>query len=494
MQTRSKTDRLISTGRDAISNAAPSSISQLWGAGRGRTTPLGPQNKGKGRTPHPGLAGPSEFVDSLQFNPDSDQEHQSSTPHSEEEENVNDQLNPRDEETPQANSGGPGNGGDGDGGDDGGGGGGGGNSGDDDDDENDHNNNNNPGNPVNPGSDTNLLLAEAIQNLNRGIRRLRPSSSTKVKEPETFDGTNPNKLREFLVSCSLVFSDRPDSFKKDEKMVRYVISYLKGSALDWFEPVLMGDIGDIPDWLYNYNAFVRELTDHFGPYDFRGDAETALSNLSMKDNQRITKYIVDFNKLASRTDWNEPALRDRFFRGLPIRIRTELLRGGKPKTLIKMRLKAQQIDQAHWITKDEIAKDAKPTTSSDTKKDGDPKQSSSFKKRPYPGSDNRSSANSGSRSSSFTPANSSSSKPSSSSKKPDISDKLGKDGKLRTDERKRRMEKNLCLYCGAGGHSAKDCRKASSSSTRGRAAVASSSGPSDSPAQPPTSESSGSKK
>ena len=43
----------------------------------------------------------------------------------------------------------------------------------------------------------------------------------------------------------------------------------------------------------------------------------------------------------------------------------------------------------------------------------------------------------------------------------DLSDKLGKDGKLKSDERKCRMEKNLCLYCGAEGHLAKDCRKVS---------------------------------
>jgi hypothetical protein len=57
----------------------------------------------------------------------------------------------------------------------------------------------------------NLLLARAINNLNNRLKKLCPSS-TKVKEPESFDGTNPQKLREFLVACSLVFVDHPDSF------------------------------------------------------------------------------------------------------------------------------------------------------------------------------------------------------------------------------------------------------------------------------------------
>src|SRR6266550_5087270 len=272
-------------------------------------------------------------------------------------------------------------------------------------------------------------------------------------------------------------------------MVCYIISYLKGLALDWFEPVIMGDISDIPDWLHNYNAFIKELTDHFGPYNFRGDAETALSNLSMKDHHRITKYIVDFNKLASRTDWNELALHDHFFRGLPTRIWTELLYGGKPSMLVKMHLKAQQIDHAHWMTKDELAKDSKMSTS-DSKKYDNSKQSSSSKKPTTSASDTQSASNSSSCFHSSAP-NSSNSSRTPPTKKPDISNKLGKDGKLKSNECKHRMEKNLCLYCGSGGHSAKDCCKVSSSTTRGHAAVAS---PLDSAPQPSSSEASGSKK
>ena len=135
-------------------------------------------------------------------------------------------------------------------------GGGGGGSGDggggDDNDNNDEDDNDGGDNNPNPQPDTNLLLANAIQNLNHGLCKLQCPCSTKVKDPESFDGTNPNKLQEFLVSCSLVFSNCLDSFHKDEKMVHYVISYLKGPALDWFEPVIMGDV-------------VKELTNHFGP-------------------------------------------------------------------------------------------------------------------------------------------------------------------------------------------------------------------------------------
>ena len=214
--------------------------------------------------------------------------------------------------------------------------------------------------------DTNFLLAQAINNLNNGLKKLHPSS-TKVKEPKSFDSTNPQKLCEFLVACSLVFVDHPDSFRCNEKMVHYAISYLKGTALDWFEPVIMGEVDNIPAWVNDYDTFIQELSDHFGPYNFCGDAKTALSNLAMRDSQRITRYIVKFNKLATHTNWNEPALRDKFFCGLPLHLHTNLLKSGKPKSLSKMCLKSQSYDQAYWVTKDEVAKSSLSTQSANAK-------------------------------------------------------------------------------------------------------------------------------
>jgi hypothetical protein len=69
--------------------------------------------------------------------------------------------------------------------------------------------------------DMKTLLAEALTNLNKGIHKLRPSS-TKVKDPDSFDGSSPQKLCEFLVVCNLIFSDHPDSFQRDEKKVCFI--------------------------------------------------------------------------------------------------------------------------------------------------------------------------------------------------------------------------------------------------------------------------------
>jgi hypothetical protein len=51
-------------------------------------------------------------------------------------------------------------------------------------------------------------------------------------------------------------------------------------------------------------------------------------------------------------------------------------------------------------------------------------------------------------------------------KGPDLSDKLGKDRKLKGDEWERHIKEGLCLYCGKPGHVAADCNKAATAKAR----------------------------
>ena len=66
-----------------------------------------------------------------------------------------------------------------------------------------------------------------------------PQCRMKICEPDQFNGSDPQKLCMFLVQCELNFQDRPRSFDNDRTKVIYAQSYLKGMALDWFEPELL---------------------------------------------------------------------------------------------------------------------------------------------------------------------------------------------------------------------------------------------------------------
>ena len=165
---------------------------------------------------------------------------------------------------------------------------------DDDDDE--------EGEPIDglPGQDDTGMII--FNNLSITIDRLAHSarsslSCTKVHEPDTFDSTDPKKLCTFFIQCKLNFQDRPKAFQTDRAKVTFAQSYLKGMALEWFEPDLleMDDPDARPLWMTSWHEFVIELQTTFGPHDPIADAEHQLDHLRMKDTHRVNCYVVDFN-------------------------------------------------------------------------------------------------------------------------------------------------------------------------------------------------------
>jgi len=69
---------------------------------------------------------------------------------------------------------------------------------------------------------------------------------------------------------------------------------------------------------------------------------------------------------------------------------------------------------------------------------------------------------------------------SSSGSKPDLTNKLGKDGKLTADECKWWLENNLCMFCGGTGHLVDNCPKKSKKAKAHAVAVTAKSGKMDS--------------
>ncbi|KAG6327115.1 hypothetical protein ID866_11974, partial [Astraeus odoratus] len=249
-----------------------------------------------------------------------------------------------------------------------------------------------------------LALTNAITHLSNATR-CRPEDSgaacTKVHEPDTFDGTDPKKLREFLVQCELNFHDRPQAFHLDSRKVGFALSFLKGIALAWFEPDLLNAIpGAEPAWADDYSEFVIELTTNFGPHDPVSNAKHQLDNLSMKDGSRINKYIVKFNCLATQVrGYGEGALRHMFYNGLPDHIKDEIACG---------------INMCYWEHKSEIAHQAKTNPQSSSSKQSSSGGSSSKQPNPSSGTSSSSSAGKGKnpqRPSSSTPKSSDSSTP-----------------------------------------------------------------------------------
>ena len=112
-------------------------------------------------------------------------------------------------------------------------------------------------------------------------------SKVKLHDPDAFDGYNPCKLCTFLLQCKLNFHDRQDHFQDNSVKVSYILSFLKGTALECFKPRLLVD--NKPVWLSNFRLFVQELESNFGTYDPIGEAKAELEALHM---QEKTRYFV----------------------------------------------------------------------------------------------------------------------------------------------------------------------------------------------------------
>jgi hypothetical protein len=112
-----------------------------------------------------------------------------------------------------------------------------------------------------------------------------------------------------------------------------VLSYLWDVAQEWFESGISGITNEPPEWFDTWKAFLDKLHTNFGSYNKISDAEHELTDLHMRDNQRASDYLVRFSMLALHCSWGKPALRYRFYKGLPSRIKDKLSKGEKPQTL-----------------------------------------------------------------------------------------------------------------------------------------------------------------
>ena len=307
-----------------------------------------------------------------------------------------------------------------------------------------------------------LLFAQAVQVLTKVTTASADCDSssgrTKVHKPDMFDGTDPRKLRTFLVQCELNFQDRPKAFASDRARVTFAQSYLKGMALEWFELDLLNSANPCARllWMDNYAQFVSELKSNFGLHDPVGDAEHQLDNLSMKEGQKINKYVVEFNRLAGQVrGYGNGALHHIFYSGLPDRIKDEISHIGKPRTLDGYRTLAQTIDARYWERKSEVAHQTKSSTSSTSNSASKGNSSaSSDSKGKTKEKENKNKSSDKSKSSSETPAH------------------LGKDGKLTEEERQQHIKDKLCMFCGQPGHMARDCPKSTSKSSKAKACAA----------------------
>jgi Retrotransposon gag protein len=182
------------------------------------------------------------------------------------------------------------------------------------------------------------------QLLNVINRPANTKSKAKVRKPEVYDGTDQAKLRTFFLQCYINFRDRPSAFQTGSAKIQYAISYLYGSALQYFEPAILGEVTPEPVWLRDWDAFKDELQMNFGPYDNAAQVEIELEKIMMKEHHKVAWYFIAFSRASTRTQWNDAALRHFAYKDLAKHIKDDLMHFSRYRSLAELHNFALEID------------------------------------------------------------------------------------------------------------------------------------------------------
>ena len=145
----------------------------------------------------------------------------------------------------------------------------------------------------------------------------------------------------FLAKMNLVFMLQPEKFSEDPVKVAYIISRLYGSAMNWAATL----IENVDPCLDDYEAFISKFKATFGNYDSTFIANQKLRTIKQRRLGDVRSYILEFNKYADDSSWNEAAKMDAFLAGLNDNIATRILEMFPgPQSLFSLQTIASRID------------------------------------------------------------------------------------------------------------------------------------------------------
>ena len=191
---------------------------------------------------------------------------------------------------------------------------------------------------------------------------------------------------------------------------------LTGQALSWFAPLFEKNAAI----LGNFEAFLGAFSEAFGEYDKIRSPTTKIRNLR-QGTRSASNYASKFRQLACDINWDEPALISQFYSGLQNGVKDLLLTLSNPLALDEAidqavkcdnRLFERKQDKRIWTTPHQPSEYSASSTSAHAIKYTKAEATQIDATR-------------------FEP--------------------------LTEQEKKRRREENLCLYCGQLGHRASNC-------------------------------------
>ena len=268
-------------------------------------------------------------------------------------------------------------------------------------------NNFDPANPQHVGNAMNQLN-EKISALEKALASASRQPAPKLPLPEKYDGKR-HLFRQFINSVKLHFSISPGRFVTDVSKTGFVASLLRGPALDWITPYLEQNDAMLSSW----DSFESKFKAMF---DDPHRAKTAVSKLTqLRQGRRpVVAYAAEFRRVVMDADFDNNAQVYWFRAGLSDAILDELTHTSAKSMLDDFIAQCVLIDTRLREREVERSRRSRPTIMP---------------------SSSRSSAGS-----------------TSDAMVLDSTSTSTRRGPLSAEERKRRLENDLCLYCGRAGH------------------------------------------
>lgn len=272
-----------------------------------------------------------------------------------------------------------------------------------------------------PATPLNSDVSNLLINLNQRLMQLESVGSVvppsniglNVALPERYNG-NVGRCRDFLLAVDNVFAIQPHRYSSDEIKTRFIGTLLTHEALAWFRDVLERK----PELLRNYGQFVFEFKAFFEDANAQRHAADALGRLKQGKGSCLS-YATKFRRLAYETGFNNGALINFFRKGLNEDIKDRLANAlEEPEDLEELITLCVKIDQRLYDRRVEKAGNVKYAFTPPR-----------FAPRPQSG---------------VTPMDLDSAQ-------------MDKFKKLTPEEKKRRYEQGLCLYCGEKSHKLASC-------------------------------------
>ena len=216
-------------------------------------------------------------------------------------------------------------------------------------------------------------------------------------------------LKGFLAKFELIFFLYPERYQDEESKVIYAISRLYENAMNWAASLIEKN----DPCLHNYQSFKEKMKTFYGNVDFAFVANQMLKSIKQQHLGGVRGYILEFNRYADESDWNEQAKMDAFISGLNQQVAVRILEMFPgPRDLTSLQTIASRIDSRLYSQRfyfNRFNNNTRPKYKNNPRK-------TFFKTKTH-------------------------------------------HGPLSKEEKERRKRENLCLYCGSASHTLDTCPK-----------------------------------